>query len=277
MNFSLHCFFLLTKFVIISLFFGGEYDVMIFFLFQARFQQKQMQEREEKLLRLYESQQQRAFERVSRGSAGSNSSITSSSTTTSTTGGGKVRQMFDERRQKAGIDRSYPLEPISKGNKSNGVNKTNGVKTTPPLKTTTRTVVKAALQQSVSQVRNGNTLVNKSSFKETLYNNNGGEETYQERTIERDNLNNGFIKSSNDLVAMMNNHNLNDSLESEMPPTFDEPDEPFISGKLANLGGKLPSENGISRNKTVPFTVAEAAKAPAARKESKVSLEMVLG
>lgn len=25
---------------------------------------------------------------------------------------GKVRQMFDERRQKAGFDKSYPLEPI---------------------------------------------------------------------------------------------------------------------------------------------------------------------
>lgn len=67
-----------------------------------------MQEREEKLLKLYESQQQRAFDRVGRGSAGSNTSINS-------TGGGKVRQMFEERRR-AGIDKSYPLEPINGNN-----------------------------------------------------------------------------------------------------------------------------------------------------------------
>lgn len=64
-----------------------------------------MQEREEKLLKLYESQQQRTIERISRSSADSNTSIGS-------TGGGKVRQMFDERRSKAGVDRSYPLEPL---------------------------------------------------------------------------------------------------------------------------------------------------------------------
>lgn len=72
-----------------------------------------MQEKEEKLLKLYESQQQRAFERVGRGSAGN--SINGG---TSPVGQGKVRQMFDERRQKAGIDRSYPLEPL-KQTKSN--------------------------------------------------------------------------------------------------------------------------------------------------------------
>ncbi|XP_012261989.2 serine/threonine-protein kinase pakG-like isoform X4 [Athalia rosae] len=96
----------------------------------ARFQQKQMQEKEQKLLQLYDQQQQRAYQVVQRGSAGSNGSssvsqqhsVTRTTTTThtsSTTQGGKVRQMFDERRQTTvkGIDRSYPLEPLD--NKSN--------------------------------------------------------------------------------------------------------------------------------------------------------------
>lgn len=221
-----------------------------------------MQEREEKLLRMYESQQQRVFERVSRGSAGSNSSVTSTSTT-----GGKVRQMFDERRQKAGVDRSYPLEPIRK---ANGVSKPNGLKTSPASRTTTRTLVKTSVQNSVSQVKNGNALVNKSSLRETVYNNNGGEESYQERVFERDDLDNGFLKSSGDLVTMMNDHNLNDTLDEEVPPTFHEPEEPFVAGKLANLGGKLPSENGSSK-RAVPYSVAETAKSPAAKKEAKVS------
>ncbi|KAG7203241.1 hypothetical protein KM043_010341 [Ampulex compressa] len=96
-------------------------------MLQARFQQKQLQEKEQKLLQLYDQQQQRAYQVVQRGSAGSTDSNhgsssshhtvtrTSSTThTTTSTQGGKVRQMFDERRQTTvkGIDRSYPLEPL---------------------------------------------------------------------------------------------------------------------------------------------------------------------
>lgn len=238
----------------------------MFPLFQARFQQKQMQEREEKLLRLYESQQQRVFERVSRGSAGSNSSISSTSTTT----GGKVRQMFDERRQKAGIDRSYPLEPINKGSKTNGICKPNGVKSTPVTnKSITRTVVRSTAEKSIRHMRNGNTLVNKTAVKEEVYNNNGGEETYRERVYEKDDVNNDFMKSPNDLVTMMNNHNLHDTLDNEVPPHFDEPDEVLFSGKLTNLGGKLPSENGVPK-RSEPYPMTAATKTAVVKKETKV-------
>jgi hypothetical protein len=88
--------------------------------FQARFQQRQVQEKEQKLLQLYENQTQRAFQRVGRGSAGSSSSSVSS--TSSSLGAGKVRQLFQERRYQNGTkaggsgptgwDRSYPLEPL---------------------------------------------------------------------------------------------------------------------------------------------------------------------
>lgn len=80
-----------------------------------------MQEKEEKLLRLYENQQQRAFEKVSRGSSGSSSvSGGTSPVGITNTAPGRVRQMFDERRQKAGIDRSYPLEPLKQTTRLNG-------------------------------------------------------------------------------------------------------------------------------------------------------------
>ena len=95
-------------------------NVKICIWLQARFQQKQMQEKEQKLLRLYEKQTQRAFQRVGRGSAGRSSSSVSS--TSSTLGAGKVRQLFQDRRQQNGFkrassghtgwDRSYPLEPL---------------------------------------------------------------------------------------------------------------------------------------------------------------------
>nr|XP_012219370.1 PREDICTED: uncharacterized protein DDB_G0286299-like isoform X4 [Linepithema humile] len=104
-------------------------------MLQARFQQKQLQEKEQKLLQLYDQQQQRAYQVVQRGSAGSNSSnhssttIKTSTTTTSTSQRGKVRQMFDERRQTTvkGIDRSYPLEPLE--NKLRKQTNTNNVAT----------------------------------------------------------------------------------------------------------------------------------------------------
>ncbi|XP_071643979.1 uncharacterized protein [Temnothorax longispinosus] len=122
-------------------------------MLQARFQQKQLQEKEQKLLQLYDQQQQRAYQVVQRGSAGSNSSnhgrtattttTTTASHTTSTSQGGKVRQMFDERRQTTvkGIDRSYPLEPLE--NRLRKQANTNGV---------------------VTQ-RNGNVTVNRQSVK----------------------------------------------------------------------------------------------------------------
>lgn len=219
----------------------------IFCAFQARFQQKQIQEREEKLLRLYENQQQRAFERVGRGSAGSNTSLGS------TGGGGKVRQMFDERRQKAGVDRSYPLEPL-KGSKSNG--QTRGASTERVKNSTSRTVVKSTVQKSVSQVRNGKPVVSKREVVHSVYNNNDGDETFQEHKFETDNLNQTFNKTHADIIELMNNHNLNDSLDNEEMPEigFDEPDEPCFTGKLANLGGKLPSESVavVNEKKTPP-------------------------
>jgi len=67
---------------------------------QARFQQKQLQEKEQKLLQLYDQQQQRAYQVVQRSSAGSNgsgpirtaSTTTTASHTTSTSQGGKVSE-----------------------------------------------------------------------------------------------------------------------------------------------------------------------------------------
>ncbi|XP_065339036.1 zinc finger C2HC domain-containing protein 1C isoform X5 [Cloeon dipterum] len=100
----------------------------------ARFQQRQLIEKEQKLLQMLEDQQQRTIQRVSgRGSAGSNTSSGSGSSTNST---GRVRQLLEERRSMqslsssvssmsssrsqlsesksmpTGWDRSYPLDPL---------------------------------------------------------------------------------------------------------------------------------------------------------------------
>ncbi|XP_019700875.2 uncharacterized protein LOC105191682 isoform X1 [Harpegnathos saltator] len=132
----------------------------------ARFQQKQLQEKEQKLLQLYDQQQQRAYQVVQRGSAGSNgsnhgSTIKSTTTThmTSTSQGGKVRQMFDERRQTTvkGIDRSYPLEPLE-----NKLRKqtTNGLAPQRNGNLTTTTTTTTVNRQSVSVKRAARSDVN---------------------------------------------------------------------------------------------------------------------
>ncbi|KAK9310041.1 hypothetical protein QLX08_000512 [Tetragonisca angustula] len=137
-------------------------------LLQARFQQKQLQEKEQKLLQLYDQQQQRAYQVVQRGSAGSNGSnhtatisqhtitkTSSSSHTTSTSQGGKVRQMFDERRQTTvkGIDRSYPLEPLEnkprKQANGNSVQK-NGNLTVNRQSVTVRRVARADVNSNLN-------------------------------------------------------------------------------------------------------------------------------
>ncbi|KAJ9589955.1 hypothetical protein L9F63_016939 [Diploptera punctata] len=126
-----------------------------------------MQEKEQKLLRLYESQTQRAFQRVGRGSAGSSSSSVSS--TSSSLGGGKVRQLFQERRHQqirpngksnnipTGWDRSYPLEPLENN-------------------------AKQRLQPSKST---GNLKIPRGTSLERTYSNNTSNNQYQARTQAR--------------------------------------------------------------------------------------------
>lgn len=172
--------------------------------------------------------------------------------------------MFDERRQKAGIDRSYPLEPL-KGSKSG----TRGGS----VERMNKTVVKSTIQKNVS-LRNGKQIVNNKQAVHSVYNNNNGDETYEEHRYENDNLNKTYNKSR-DIIEMLNNHNLNDSLENEQMPEigFDEPDEPYFTGKLVNLGGKLPSENVKNEKKT---TNKSSTLGKTFRKESKVRLFAVV-
>ncbi|XP_063539423.1 uncharacterized protein LOC134748564 isoform X2 [Cydia strobilella] len=90
---------------------------------QARFQQKQMQERELKIASLYEAQQARALTRVRHSPSESlvrrspSESLSSPPQPPVTHQPGKVRQMFEERRTK-GIDKSYPLQPIQNTERS---------------------------------------------------------------------------------------------------------------------------------------------------------------
>ncbi|XP_045465351.1 uncharacterized protein LOC123674498 isoform X2 [Harmonia axyridis] len=202
---------------------------------QARFQQKQMQEREEKLLKLYESQQQRAFDRVGRGSAGSNTSIGS-------TGGGKVRQMFEERRQRAGIDKSYPLEPL---NGKSMVKISNGQQ---PVVKNSRKTVQATVQRSVTHIRNGKPLINKRETIQKIYDNNNGVEKF-----ETNHYNENLLDGTDSLVDLMNRNNIYDNLDDEeSPPLETVEDDLSFMGKLSNVGGVPPSKNSIAAIASTP-------------------------
>lgn len=207
-----------------------------------------MQEKEEKLLKLYENQQQRTIERVSRGSAGSDGTITTTTTTTATNltaiQGGKVRQMFDERRQKAGIDRSYPLEPLKQ--KSNNIAKSTPDKN---RNIVTKTTVKSTVQKSLKTIKNGKPGINKREVIESTYTNENGNEHFEEQRHNYENEANDLIKQDNDLVNLMNNHNLGNNIDDEEMPNIglDEVDEPIFIGKLSNVGGVLPSQVETNR------------------------------
>ncbi|XP_045537829.1 zinc finger C2HC domain-containing protein 1C [Papilio machaon] len=121
---------------------------------QARFQQKQLQERELKIASLYEAQQARTLDKLRLSPATSpNSHVSPSIQPTHNVQPGKVRQMFEERRTKAGIDKSYPLQPIhnterTKPRAHNGVPRVANTRTT--LTTITTLDRKAAKTHHVS-------------------------------------------------------------------------------------------------------------------------------
>lgn len=101
-------------------------------LFQASFQQKQLQEKEQKLLSLFENHQDKYLQKLedqqhSRTSSAENQNVQMSS--------GKVRQLFEERRKlttktstkasQNGWDKSHPLKPIKPNKINNSATKTD--------------------------------------------------------------------------------------------------------------------------------------------------------
>ncbi|KAK5647520.1 hypothetical protein RI129_002412 [Pyrocoelia pectoralis] len=234
---------------------------------QARFQQKQMQEKEEKLLRMYENQQQRAIERVNRGSAESSNSPTSNNSITV----GKVRQMFDERRQKAGIDRSYPLEPlrVTKSNGYNGINNYDSSKTV--IKTTT-------VKKQVTQIKNGKPIVNKREIVHSVYNNNDGDENYEEHVVKDNNLNRPILNRTykrRDLEMMMREHSRNENIDDEEFPdvNIEQFEDPLPKPQLSNTNrvspmGPVVLNKDIGKTKTVVRSET-AEKPPSSHREVK--------
>lgn len=136
---------------------------------QARFQQKQLQERELKIASLYEAQQARALDRVRHSPSNGVSGTPTQPAVTHQPG--KVRQMFEERRTKAGIDKSYPLQPIQNTERAppkkilpNGYTKvaTNRTleKKTSTVKSHTNISSHSIKKQSVIQVQRLDNIVN---------------------------------------------------------------------------------------------------------------------
>ncbi|XP_043461812.1 zinc finger C2HC domain-containing protein 1C-like isoform X2 [Leptopilina heterotoma] len=181
---------------------------------KARFQQKQLQEKEQKLLQLYDQQQQRAHQVAQRGSAGSNTSnqgsnmnhqtVTKTTATTrksSTSQGGKVRQMFDERRQTTvkGIDRSYPLEPLDNKSKKQTTNGLTPGKNRNFSKHTVTTVKRTARADVNSNINDGKPVV---SYHEEFSHENFGDNIHDDEFINENDVSrfiNGNGQNRNEL------------------------------------------------------------------------------
>ncbi|XP_066245126.1 uncharacterized protein [Euwallacea similis] len=208
-----------------------------------------MQEKEEKLTKMYESQQQRAFEKVGRssaGSSGSNASSNGSSITSNasigSTGKGKVRQMFEERRQKAGIDKSYPLEPLRTKANARG----------PQGKTIATNTIKSSMTKSVSQTHNGKPVLHQKEAYRRAYNNNYSNGNFEENSSRTTAGYDVLDGHNSDLVELIN-RNTDDEEDIDNLPKIGFNDsykeQPlYMTGKLANVGGKLPSQRFIESN-----------------------------
>ncbi|KAK0163958.1 hypothetical protein PV328_002638 [Microctonus aethiopoides] len=206
--------------------------------------QRQLMEKEQKLLQIYDQQQQRAHQAAQRGSAGSNTSngsecgnsnAVSHQVTTKTTAahaksngyGGKVRQMFDERRQTTvkGIDKSYPLEPLE--------NKTRRVNGSIPIKNKNKNSI--ATRKNVTSKRTSGTETNgsikKSSIPAVSYHEEVTRETFGPKLIHQDEDIDKFYNVDHVKTYYNRRHQYNHDVESRN-------DEKKFNEETTNLHAK---------------------------------------
>lgn len=118
--------------------------------------------------------------------------------------------MFEERR-KAGVDKSYPLEPL----------KTKVVARKPAVdrnitSTTRSTAVRTAVKKTVTQINNSKPIVSQKETFQRVYNNNYQNGAYEENTRVVESFDE--VDGHDTLVDIMNNHNVRDNLEDEDLP-----------------------------------------------------------
>nr|CAD7257524.1 unnamed protein product [Timema shepardi] len=228
----------------------------------ARFQQKQLQEKEQKLLQMYETQQQRTFQRVTRSSAGS----TSSSTSTSSLGAGKVRQLFDERRGggvKSGWDRSYPLEPLSRPARGASLDRTITVNNN-----NHKQPARNPARRTKSQVRGAaNNNSGEDDYLEYSQNGPGNYQSFKQLPLEDDNLNRVFSYRDRAVEHVEELFGQQTLLDNEEPPEvdllddepdrgrdYDDSDKGHVYAKLPNVGvvpaPPVRDEGGVPVSKT---------------------------
>ncbi|CAH0728124.1 unnamed protein product, partial [Brenthis ino] len=193
---------------------------------QARFQQKQLQERELKIASLYEAQQARALDRVRHSPS---NGMASTPTPTVTHQPGKVRQMFEERRTKAGIDKSYPLQPIQN---------------------TDRMPSKKTLPNGYSKVSTNRTLEKKSSTVKT--HTSISSHTMKKQSVIQNHKMDNLVNGSGDL-----NHNHEEDLNVKRVSNGDV--EPSDETDHVNGTNGRENDNYLLENETFPEALAPAA------------------
>ncbi|CAK1549537.1 unnamed protein product [Leptosia nina] len=224
---------------------------------QARFQQKQMQEKELKIASLYVAQQARALDRVRQ--SPSNGTVSTPSPPISNPPG-KVRQMFEERRTKAGIDKSYPLQPIQNTEKAqprkaipNGYSKVSNTtsKVAVEKKSSLRTfgtTSSHSVKKQISQVhKTNNNIINGSgdlNHNHEIDLNNHKEPSTNGEKASKDELD--YVKHNLDRLD-------NELLENE---TFPEALAPVASPRTPDYSNKLvkrsPGQQSLKAGKVTP-------------------------
>lgn len=222
---------------------------------QARFQQKQLQERELKIASLYEAQQARALDRVRQSPSNGVSTASPQQPTPVPHQPGKVRQMFEERRTKAGIDKSYPLQPIHNTERTNRKTLPNGYAKVSNSTTSTRVTVEKRSQKthttvsshSVKKQQKIDNLVNGSG---DLNHNHEDDISTVKHTLPQSNGEIGTDKDEPDKVE-----NNNDLLENETFPEMLAPiptprtPEPIPETKKTTVTKTAPAKTSPVKSK----------------------------
>ncbi|CAH4031472.1 unnamed protein product [Pieris brassicae] len=225
---------------------------------QARFQQKQLQEKEMKIASLYEAQQAKALDRVRH----SPSNGTTPTNPPPTHPPGKVRQMFEKRRTKAGIDKSYPLQPIHNTERAqprkaipNGYTKI--ANTTSRLAVKKETSVRTHGTISSHSVKKQMTQVQ--SVKNNIMINGSGDLNHNHEvdlnTVTKLTKHNGEDPISSDEIdgGKTENNNKHDLLENETFPYALAPETPRTDDvDTRRIVKKAPAPTSIKANKVVP-------------------------
>jgi len=246
---------------------------------QAQFQQKQMQEKEQKLIKMFENQQQNAMQKFlpATGNGG-----------VAAVPPGKVRQMFEERRRGgtgnlSGIDKSYPLEPLVVT--PNGKSRSTSSKSDPSPSTQTRSTRNKELKVRSDTFGNGpyEVISKRGISSDGPFTSNSSSNNVPSRTVgaRSANISRQYKSSLNTEDENLTNNNTSAASDRNQPPPvptttkytdytneLNSKRETTLANKLNRMQLSTPAPTPSSRKSTPSSPIRSTAPAPSVKSKT---------